>query len=208
MFFIGERNMCKKFFIFILGMLLTATTFSGTRNSIAQILPIVSIMSNLKSKQVPHTENSKDNNNLLSSGEDYVDFAGDWIGQCYEGDPGKLIEGISVPIHIEGYGEELKFCYEGNCQSLEIGKDLGEHVVIGNAFWDYHLAFKWFNKSSLAFYLTELKVEEHEYMFSNMIRVVMSKEQDKLILRTDYNYFANTDESEHMNIVCKFDPKV
>lgn len=200
--------MFKKSLILIVGILFAVTSFAGTRNSIAQILPMVSIISNLKSKQAHHTINSKVNNKLLSSEEDYVDFAGDWIGQCYVGEPGQLIEGISVPIHIEGYGEELKFCYEGNCQQLDTGKDLGEHVEIGNAFWDYHLAFKWFNKSSLAFYLTELKVEEHEYMFSNLIRVVMSKEQDKIVLRADYNYLANTDESEHMKIMCKFDPQV
>lgn len=196
--------MFKKSFILMWAMLFALTAFSGTRNSIAQILPIVSVVSNLKSKQENHTVNSKANSSIVEN-EDYVDFSGDWNGQCYIGDEEQLIEGISIPIHIEGYAEQLKFCYENNCQQLEIGKDLGEHIEIGSAFWDYHVAFKWFNKSSLAFYLTELKVEEEERVFSTLIRVVMSKEQDKLILRTDYNYLANTSETEHTKIMCKFD---
>lgn len=197
--------MLKKSFILVLGMLLAVTSFSGTRSSMAQVLPMVSIMFNLKSKQAHNIITSKVNNNSSSSQDDYVDFSGDWIGQCYLGEQAKPIEGANIPIHVEGFGEELKFCYEDNCQQLEIGKDLGEHIEIGKAFWDYHLALKWFNKSSLALYLTELKVEEHDYMFSTLVRVVMSKEQDKLILRTDYNYLVNTDEAEHMKIVCKFD---
>lgn len=194
--------MFKKLSVIAVGLGLTLSVYADTNVNQNSEPNLLSVFSKIQPKNQPLIKSKLINETCDK--DEYTDFSGDWLGKCYKADGGEVIESMETPLHIENDAEKIKICFEGKCSDVTIGEVLNEKSEIEDRVNEINYAFKWINKFKLSFYLNQLNMQPFNYIQTAIFRILMSIEQEKLILRSEYAYLANDYESKQEKFYCEF----